>query len=130
MDGKKGHSLPDNPLGFMKWVIHGAAPPWDRRPLVGTGGGAAGSREICLNSIDADGTQAGYETDPYPDDLRSRALPVIASGGAGTPEHLLQVLTQGRAMPHSLLPWSIRTYTIKGIKDYLAQRRIPVRLVW
>ena len=58
-------------------------------------------------------------------------IPVIASGGAGTPEHLRQVLTEGRAdaaLIASMVHYG--TYTIKGIKDYLAQRHIPVRLVW
>ena len=58
-------------------------------------------------------------------------IPVIASGGAGTPEHLHQVLTQGRAdaaLIASMVHYG--TYTITGIKDYLAQRHIPVRLIW
>jgi cyclase len=58
-------------------------------------------------------------------------IPVIASGGAGTPEHLQQVLTQGRAdaaLIASMVHYD--TYTIADIKDYLAQRHIPVRLVW
>jgi cyclase len=58
-------------------------------------------------------------------------IPVIASGGAGTPEHLYQVLTQGRAdaaLIASMIHYG--TYTIAGIKDYLAQRHIPVRRLW
>ncbi len=58
-------------------------------------------------------------------------IPVIASGGAGAPEHLRQVLTEGRAdaaLIASMVHYG--TYTIQGIKDYLAQRHIPVRLIW
>ena len=58
-------------------------------------------------------------------------IPVIASGGAGTPEHLREVLTQGRAdaaLIASMVHYG--TYTIASIKDYLAQHQIPVRLVW
>jgi cyclase len=90
-----------------------------------------GAGEICLNSIDADGTQAGYELTLTRMISEAVPIPVIASGGAGTPEHLHQVLTQGRAdaaLIASMVHYG--TYTIKGIKDYLAQRRIPVRLVW
>jgi cyclase len=58
-------------------------------------------------------------------------IPVIASGGAGVPEHLHQVLTEGRAdaaLIASMVHYG--TYTITGIKEYLAQRHIPVRQVW
>ena len=90
-----------------------------------------GAGEICLNSIDADGTQAGYELNLTRMISEAVPIPVIASGGAGTPEHLRQVLTQGRAdaaLIASMVHYG--TYTIQGIKDYLAQRHIPVRLIW
>jgi imidazole glycerol-phosphate synthase subunit HisF len=59
------------------------------------------------------------------------SIPVIASGGAGTPEHLYEVLTQGRAdaaLIASMVHYG--TYTIQGIKEYLQGRGIPVRLDW
>ena len=56
-----------------------------------------GAGEICLNSIDADGTQNGYELDLTALISKNVRIPVIASGGAGTPEHLAEVLTKGRA---------------------------------
>jgi cyclase len=90
-----------------------------------------GAGEICLNSIDADGTQTGYELNLTRMISEAVPIPVIASGGAGTPEHLRQVLTQGRAdaaLIASMVHYG--TYTIQGIKDYLAQQNIPVRLIW
>jgi len=87
-----------------------------------------GAGEICLNSIDADGTQEGYELS-----LTSRVsvqvgIPVIASGGAGRPEHLRDVLTAGRAdaaLIASMVHYG--SYTISDIKSYLSRCGIPVR---
>ena len=90
-----------------------------------------GAGEICLNSIDADGTQAGYELTLTRMISEAVSIPVIASGGAGTPEHLCQVLTAGRAdaaLIASMVHYG--TYSIQEIKDYLHQRGIPVRLHW
>ncbi|HSO67346.1 MAG TPA: imidazole glycerol phosphate synthase subunit HisF, partial [Desulfatirhabdiaceae bacterium] len=56
-----------------------------------------GAGEICLNSIDADGTQEGYELNLTSLISTHVGIPVIASGGAGKPEHLLRVLTEGKA---------------------------------
>ncbi len=90
-----------------------------------------GAGEICLNSIDADGTQAGYELTLTRMISEAVSIPVIASGGAGTPEHLRRVLTEGRAdaaLIASMVHYG--TYTISEIKDFLAQRGIPMRLSW
>jgi cyclase len=90
-----------------------------------------GAGEICLNSIDADGTQAGYELTLTRMISTAVSIPVIASGGAGTPEHLREVLTGGQAdaaLIASMIHYG--TYTIKGIKEYLHDCGIPVRLAW
>jgi len=90
-----------------------------------------GAGEICLNSIDADGTQEGYElnlTALISDNVR---IPVIASGGAGKPEHLAEVLTKGRAdaaLIASMVHY--RTYSISEIKKYLSEQKIKTRLLW
>jgi len=90
-----------------------------------------GAGEICLNSIDADGTQEGYElnlTALISDNVR---IPVIASGGAGKPNHLAEVLTKGRAdaaLIASMVHY--RTYTIAEIKKYLSEQRIKTRMLW
>ncbi len=90
-----------------------------------------GAGEICLNSIDADGTQEGYELTLTRMISQAVSIPVIASGGAGTPEHLYAVLTQGRAdaaLIASMVHYE--NYSIKEIKQYLHERGIPVRLAW
>src|SRR5205807_4612145 len=89
-----------------------------------------GAGEIVLTSMDADGTRAGYDlamTRAVADAVR---IPVVASGGAGTPEHLYQALTAGGA--DAALAASIFHYNEYGIaatKRYLAERGVPVRLV-
>jgi cyclase len=90
-----------------------------------------GAGEICLNSIDADGTQEGYElnlTALISDNVR---IPVIASGGAGKPSHLAEVLTKGRAdaaLIASMVHY--RTYSIREIKKYLSGQQIKTRMLW
>ena len=89
-----------------------------------------GAGEIVLTSMDADGTKAGYDlpmTRAVADAVR---IPVVASGGAGCPEHLFKVLTEGGA--DAALAASISHYNEYGIpatKAYLAQRGVPVRLL-
>lgn len=90
-----------------------------------------GAGEICLNSIDADGTQDGYELDLTALISQNVHIPVIASGGAGRPEHLAAVLTEGKAdaaLIASMVHY--RTYTISGIKQYLQDRGIKTRMFW
>ncbi|MGE5258672.1 MAG: imidazole glycerol phosphate synthase subunit HisF [Hyphomicrobiales bacterium] len=90
-----------------------------------------GAGEICLNSIDADGTQEGYELNLTALISVQVAIPVIASGGAGRPEHLRDVLTVGRAdaaLIASMVHYG--TYTISDIKSYLSRCGIPVRNTW
>ncbi len=88
-----------------------------------------GAGEIVLNSIDADGTQDGYELAVTKLVSEAVNIPVIASGGAGKPEHLFDVLTKGSAdaaLIASMVHYG--TYTVRGIKEYLAERKIPVRM--
>jgi cyclase len=90
-----------------------------------------GAGEICLNSIDADGTQTGYELKLTKLISEAVPIPVIASGGAGTPDHLYDVLTQGQAdaaLIASMVHYG--TYSIAEIKDHLQQRGIKMRLLW
>ena len=90
-----------------------------------------GAGEICLNSIDADGTQDGYELNLTALISNNVRIPVIASGGAGKPEHLAEVLTKGRAdaaLIASMVHY--RTYSIDEIKKYLASQKIKTRMLW
>ena len=90
-----------------------------------------GAGEICLNSIDADGTQKGYEMDLTSLISENVSIPVIASGGAGLPEHLGQVLSAGKADAALIASMThYGTYTIRQIKDYLKERGVAVRYLW
>jgi cyclase len=90
-----------------------------------------GAGEICLNSIDADGTRKGYELQLTRLISTSVRIPVIASGGAGEPVHLLDVLSEGKAdaaLIASMVHYG--TYTIREIKRYLQDNGVKVRNVW
>ena len=90
---------------------------------------ARGAGEILLTSMDADGTKGGYDL-PLTRTISSAvAVPVIASGGAGTLDHLADALDQGQAS--AVLAASIfhfGTYSIREAKEHLRQRGVPVRL--
>lgn len=88
-----------------------------------------GAGEIVLNSIDADGTRDGYEIDLTRLIAQAVRIPVVASGGAGTPEHLAQVLTHGLA-DAALIASMVHSgdYTVESIKKALTTQNIPVRL--
>lgn len=88
-----------------------------------------GAGEVCLNSIDADGTKEGYDLNITKKVADACQIPVIASGGAGTPKDLIDVLqnTQVEAvLVASMLHYG--TYTVKEIKDFMKNSGIAVRL--
>jgi cyclase len=90
---------------------------------------ALGAGEIVLNSIDADGTKAGFDLEITRRISESVGVPVVASGGAGTLEHMAAVLLEGKA--DAVLAASIfhfGQFTVGEVKKYLASRNIPVRL--
>jgi len=87
-----------------------------------------GAGEFLLNSIDADGTMAGYDVELCRTIADAVSVPVIASGGAGTPEHIHAALTEGRAeaaLIASITHFSM--HAIAEIKTYLKDRGVPVR---
>jgi cyclase len=91
---------------------------------------ALGAGEIVLNVMNADGTRQGYDVEMTAAVSDAVHIPVVASGGAGSPEHMLQVLTQGRA--DAALAASIfhfRQHSVGEVKQYLARHGVPVRLV-
>ncbi|MEY4576811.1 MAG: Imidazole glycerol phosphate synthase [Pseudomonadota bacterium] len=91
-------------------------------------GVALGAGELVVNSIDADGTREGYELTLTRMIAEAVRVPVIASGGAGKPEHLYEVLTEGRAdaaLVASMVHYG--DYTVTALKDYLASRGVKVR---
>ena len=88
-----------------------------------------GAGEILLTSMDADGTKAGYDVQLTRAVSEAVEVPVIASGGAGTLDHMTEVLTEGKAS--AVLAASIfhfGTFTIPETKEHLQKAGIPVRL--
>lgn len=87
-----------------------------------------GAGEIVLNSIDADGTKAGFDIVITRRISESVGVPVVASGGAGKLEHMAEALIEGKA--DAVLAASIfhfGEYTVGDVKEYLRQRNIPIR---
>jgi len=87
-----------------------------------------GAGEILLTSMDADGTKDGYDIELTAAVSEAVGIPVIASGGAGNLQHMVDVLEQGRA--DAVLAASIfhfGQHTVGEAKDYFAERNIPVR---
>ena len=87
-----------------------------------------GAGELVVNSIDADGTKEGYELNLTRQIAEAVSIPVVASGGGGTPEHMYDVLTEGKAdaaLVASMLHYG--EYTVKQIKDYLIGRGLKIR---
>jgi cyclase len=90
---------------------------------------ALGAGEILLTSMDCDGTKKGYDIELTRTISQALSIPVIASGGAGSLEHLYEVLEKGKA--DAVLAASIfhfREHTIRETKEYLQSRGMPVRL--
>jgi cyclase len=88
-----------------------------------------GAGELLVTSMDADGTQAGYDLDLTKAIANAVEIPVIASGGAGNCEHIHTALTQGKAeaaLLASLLHFG--QLSVAQIKNYLQERNVPVRL--
>lgn len=89
-----------------------------------------GAGELCINSIDADGTKEGYELKLTRAVAEAVRIPVIASGGAGSPQHMLEALTEGKAsaaLIASIVHYG--EYTIPEIKRFLAENGCKVRPV-
>ena len=90
---------------------------------------ANGAGEILLTSMDKDGTKSGYDIELINIVTKSIGIPVIASGGAGSLEHLYDAIKKGGAS--AVLAASIfhyGEYTIKESKEYLKSRNVPIRL--
>lgn len=116
------------PSGY-RVVINGGRTPTEKDALSwAREAEALGAGEIVLNSIDADGTREGYELNLTAKISQAVGIPVVASGGAGTPQHLADVLTRGKAdaaLIASMVHYG--DYALPQIKEYLAGRGIPVR---
>ena len=87
-----------------------------------------GAGELLVTSMDADGTQAGYDLELTRAIAQSVEIPVIASGGAGNCQHIYEVLTTGKAataLIASLLHYG--QLTVAEIKNYLSDQQLPIR---
>jgi cyclase len=94
-------------------------------------GEALGAGELVVNSIDADGTREGYDLALTRMIAEAVSIPVIASGGAGKPEHLLEVLTQGgadAALVASMVHFG--NYKVSELKGFLHEHGVKVRTRW
>lgn len=88
-----------------------------------------GAGEIVLNVMNADGTTSGYDLEMTAAVSNAVSIPVVASGGAGSPQHMLDVLTAGKA--DAALAASIfhfRTYSIQQVKQFLSDHGVPMRM--
>ena len=115
----------------LKWEVctHGGRKPtgidavaWAKQAV------ELGAGEILLTSWDADGHRAGYDIELTSTISEAVTVPVIASGGAGSLEHLYRVLIDGKA--DAVLAASIfhyQTYSIRQVKDYLAEKGVSIR---
>jgi cyclase len=95
-------------------------------------GADLGAGEICLNSIDRDGTMTGYDLELMTLAQNAVNLPLIASGGGGTPEHLRELFTKTQtnaAIISSMLysPRAAKTYTARALKELLSREGINMR---
>ncbi len=90
-----------------------------------------GVGEIVVNSVDADGTREGFELNLTGMIAETVGIPIVASGGAGTPQHLADVFIQSHA-DAAIIASMVHTgeYTIKAIKDDLIAAGVPIRRKW
>lgn len=119
-------------VGECRWEVytHGGRKPtgldavdWAKRVV------ALGAGELLVTSMDADGHQDGYDIPLTRAISEAVEVPVIASGGAGTPQHMVDAVVEGKA--DAVLAASIfhyGTYRIRDVKRYMAERGLPVRL--
>ena len=129
MDIRKVEPTREIPCGY-EIVINGGVTPTGIDALEwAKTGESLGAGEFVINSIDADGTKDGYELNLTRMIADSVAVPVIASGGAGKPEHIFDVLTEGHAdaaLVASIVHYD--EYTCRGLKEYLHGRGVKVRM--
>ncbi|MFV0349069.1 MAG: imidazole glycerol phosphate synthase subunit HisF [Halodesulfovibrio sp.] len=131
MDVKQVEKSEDIPSGY-EIVIHGGrkhmgmdAIEWAKTAE------ALGAGEVCVNSIDADGTKDGYELTLTRMIAEAVSIPVIASGGAGNPKHMYDALTEGKAtaaLIASIVHYG--EYTIPDLKRQINAMGAKMRMVW
>jgi cyclase len=88
-----------------------------------------GAGEFVLNSMDADGTETGYDLDLISAVAEKTTLPIVASGGAGGPEHMIAAVNAGAGAVLAASIFHFGEYSIAEVKEHMTQAGIPVRLV-
>ena len=131
MDIRQTTPTKECPSGY-EIVIEGGRKPMNMDALAwAIEGERLGAGELVVNSIDADGTKEGYELALTRMISEAVSIPVIASGGAGTPSHLYEVLEEGKAdaaLVASMVHYG--EYSVSGIKRYLDDRGLKIRMSW
>ena len=131
MDIRQTTPTKECPSGY-EIVIEGGRKPMNMDALAwAIEGERLGAGELVVNSIDADGTKEGYELALTKMISEAVSIPVIASGGAGTPSHLYEVLEEGKAdaaLVASMVHYG--EYSVSGIKRYLDDRGLKIRMSW
>ena len=131
MDIRRASAGATLPSGY-EVVIDGGRRPMGIDALQWTlEGERLGAGELVVNAIDADGTRDGYELKLTRMISEAVRIPVIASGGAGTPDHLYDVLTEGRAdaaLVASMVHYG--DYRVSALKRYLHGRGVKMRMSW
>ena len=128
IDPKRVGEYPDGSPRWEVFINGGRTPTGKDALLWAREAEQLGAGEILLTSMDRDGTQAGYDLELTSAVARSVRIPVIASGGAGSPQHCLEAVTDGCA-DAALIASIVHdgTYTIQEIKRYMADRGVCVR---
>ena len=119
------------PSGYEIVVDGGRTPTGEDALAWALEGERLGAGELVVNAIDADGTRAGYELKLTRMLSEAVRVPVVASGGAGEPAHLYDVLSEGKAdaaLVASMVHFG--DYTVSGLKRYLHGRGVKVRMSW
>ena len=128
MDVLRVEKSPEIPSGF-EIIINGGREHTGLDALAWAAEGERlGAGEIVLNSIDADGTKSGFDNELTRTVAQAVSVPVVASGGGGTPEHVYDAFESGQAdavLVSSMLHYG--DYTIGEIKKYLSERGLPVK---
>ncbi len=86
-----------------------------------------GAGEFVLNSIDADGTETGYDLDLISTVAEKTSLPIVASGGAGSPEHMIAAVNAGAGAVLAASIFHFGEWSIAQVKEHMRQAGIPVR---
>ncbi len=131
MDIRYAGSTQSVPSGY-EIVINGGRTPMGIDALAwAREGERLGAGELVVNSIDADGTREGYELTLTAMIAEAVRIPVIASGGAGEPQHLVEVLTAGKAdaaLVASMVHYG--DFSVSELKRYVQDRGVKMRMSW